>query len=700
MTKHDIVKSTRILLWIPFILLVTRIWRSMSHLVYPGVLSMVLPGGFMIPSGYFIGLYCFACLCIPIIITLMPKHWRISTQIIVIFVLAILGRFLFVPMAVSSDLNRTMWEGNLLIHGVNPYEHPPVKPGGLDLTPDAADPFRTTDDPFYTDIVPVKTSPLYPPLILALAGFAGHISASFSAWRIMVITVDLCVLGLIIIELKQRRLPVRYALIYAVHPLVLTSFAGQGRPEVFLIALVMVSLLAYRRHAYGWMFLCLGLAMQVKYYPVLLLPMLVNRHNWKKFWITPFIAVVPWIPFCTRNCHHIIDRFITYGHSISFNSAIHGLLHYLTGRIQYATVFSELLFLLIWLFILRHLHPARTGSSPLDIMTLTTIILSAYFLFLPSVQPWYLTVLVMLICIRPFFSVVVLSMTISAAYTVDGYLHMTGQWHYPFTARLIVWVPFILFLAFDLRRIVFRHRQELRRTYGQRISVIIPTYNDQKSIRECIASAEDKVFEIIVVDGGSTDATIDMVEESCAQLVIHDQPLTRGGGRGGQIHAGLIEACGDIAVVVHPDTLLVPGQLRTIQEIMALNPEIAGGAMGSEFDVLSVKNELITTANDCRAGFLGLSFGDQVQFFRREWVLASGMFPDIPLMEDVELSIRLKRLGSTVYCWGQAITSSKRWHRKGFNRAMLVIRLTTAWLIHRMLGTPDPVAFFKTYYKK
>ncbi|HPQ40824.1 MAG TPA: glycosyltransferase, partial [bacterium] len=364
------------------------------------------------------------------------------------------------------------------------------------------------------------------------------------------------------------------------------------------------------------------------------------------------------------------------------------------------TIAAFIIFLTILCILVFRMHPSRLRGSPLDIITVSIIVYVSYFLLTPIVYPWYLTLFVLLLALRPMISLALLTLTVSASYTVFGYLHTTGEWHYPVAAQLIVWVPFILFFMLEIRRILFGRRQGLRKPYGQRISIIIPAYNEQHIIRECIEHAADEVLEIIVVDGGSTDSTVDAALDAGARVIVHELPFTEGGGRGGQIHAGLIEAAGDIAVILHAETLLRPGQMRLIKEIMALNPELSGGAIGIEFEQATFRSELMITATDLVSGCFGLTMGGQVQFFRREWVLASGIFPDIPLMEDIELSMRLKSLGPTIYLWESTVSRGYLAKRQSWNRVILIIRLATAWLIHRMLGSPDPVAFFKTYYKK
>jgi len=95
---------------------------------------------------------------------------------------------------------------------------------------------------------------------------------------------------------------------------------------------------------------------------------------------------------------------------------------------------------------------------------------------------------------------------------------------------------------------------------------------------------------------------------------------------------------------------------------------------------------------------LGISFGDQIQFFRRRPAAEAGIFPDIPLMEDVELSIRLHRLGRQVFLFEDAVVSSRRWQSAGRNNFFLIIRLFTSYLVKRLWKKPDTVSMYRRYY--
>lgn len=89
-----------------------------------------------------------------------------------------------------------------------------------------------------------------------------------------------------------------------------------------------------------------------------------------------------------------------------------------------------------------------------------------------------------------------------------------------------------------------------------------------------------------------------------------------------------------------------------------------------------------------------------MQFFRRQPVIDAGIFPALPLMEDVELSLRLHHLGCQTFLFGSALTSPRTWRTQGFGRVFLVLKLMTTYLWQRLWRTPDTLSMYYRYYGK
>jgi rSAM/selenodomain-associated transferase 2 len=223
------------------------------------------------------------------------------------------------------------------------------------------------------------------------------------------------------------------------------------------------------------------------------------------------------------------------------------------------------------------------------------------------------------------------------------------------------------------------------------ISVIMPTWNEADGIVATLSSLQnlrDHSAEIIVVDGGSRDATVKLAQ-TLADLVICE-----GQGRAQQMNAGAHRAKGDILLFLHADTQLPENVYQLILEGLAKNNRSWG-----RFDVrLSGKHPLLRVVEfmmNWRSRLTGIATGDQAIFVRRDWFEAAGGFPIIPLMEDIALCRKLKRRGPPLCLRARVVTSSRRWEQHGIVRTVLLMwRLRLAYA----LGA-DPLQLAGKYYK-
>ncbi len=194
------------------------------------------------------------------------------------------------------------------------------------------------------------------------------------------------------------------------------------------------------------------------------------------------------------------------------------------------------------------------------------------------------------------------------------------------------------------------------------------------------------------MDGGSRDST-EKLARSCGVAVL----VIPGRGRGGQIAAGVQQVTEEIVVVAHADMRFPLDALARIRHHLTDRPACPGGCLGHRFDSPRWVFRLIEWF-DRRRARLGESYGDQAQFFRRELLDQVGGFPDQPIMEDVELSRRLRLLGPPA-CLDQPVTvSPRRFERRG------VWRVAWAnWTFrreYRRHGLARCQAIYQRYYKE
>ncbi len=200
-----------------------------------------------------------------------------------------------------------------------------------------------------------------------------------------------------------------------------------------------------------------------------------------------------------------------------------------------------------------------------------------------------------------------------------------------------------------------------------RLSLILPALDEAESIPAtlaCLQPLRALGHEVILVDGGSTDGTPTLAAPRV------DRVITSPRGRARQMNAGAAQAQGEALVFVHADTHLPEGAGSLISD--ALQHRLWG-----RFDVRIAGRpwvlKVIAALMNGRSRLTGITTGDQAIFVRRDTFAALGGFPDLPLMEDIALSRRLKRLGPPACLRQRVTTSGRRWESQGPWRTILLM---------------------------
>ena len=209
-----------------------------------------------------------------------------------------------------------------------------------------------------------------------------------------------------------------------------------------------------------------------------------------------------------------------------------------------------------------------------------------------------------------------------------------------------------------------------------RISIVIPALNEAAGIAETLRPLQPlraRGHEVILVDGGSADATVE-IARPLADQVIASEP-----GRARQQNAGAEAAGGDVLLFLHADTLLPDDA-----DQLVIDGLMASGRGWGRFDVrLSGRApalRMVGRMMSLRSRATGIATGDQAIFVRRDWFRRAGGFPQIPLMEDVALSAALRRIGPPLCLRERVLTSSRRWEERGvFRTIALMWRLRWAY---------------------
>lgn len=202
-----------------------------------------------------------------------------------------------------------------------------------------------------------------------------------------------------------------------------------------------------------------------------------------------------------------------------------------------------------------------------------------------------------------------------------------------------------------------------------KISIVVPALNEARVIRatlEPLQALRARGHELILVDGGSRDETSRLAEP------LVDRLLHTEAGRARQMNAGARAADGELLWFVHADTR-IPADADDLL-LRAVRTRPAGRAWG-RFDVrLSGAHPLLRVVErsmNLRSRLSGIATGDQGLFVDAALFRESGGFPELPLMEDIEFSRRLKRYGRPLCLRQTLLTSSRRWEDQGVARTIL-----------------------------
>jgi len=201
-----------------------------------------------------------------------------------------------------------------------------------------------------------------------------------------------------------------------------------------------------------------------------------------------------------------------------------------------------------------------------------------------------------------------------------------------------------------------------------KVSIIIPVLNEAGQITDTLKSLEyyrHQGHELIVVDGGSSDDTLAIVEPFA------DTVLSCNAGRAMQMNRGIAAAQGDALLFLHADTRLPDDAISSMIDALE------DGYFWGRFDVRLSGNHfmlrVIERLMNIRSCITGVATGDQAIFVSRESIEIVGEYPQLPLMEDVVFSKRLRSLGWPACLRRQVVTSSRRWEDKGILRTVLLM---------------------------
>jgi rSAM/selenodomain-associated transferase 2 len=222
-----------------------------------------------------------------------------------------------------------------------------------------------------------------------------------------------------------------------------------------------------------------------------------------------------------------------------------------------------------------------------------------------------------------------------------------------------------------------------------KISIIVPVLNEDKILQQTLSTLNlTKNEELIVVDGGSRDRSVEIAQRFTKKIYITER------GRARQMNYGAERAEGDILLFLHADCILPKDAYGLIRKALQSGRYIAG-AFDLKIDHPGVFFRLTEIAANIRSRMLSLVYGDQGLFLKRETFKRIGGFPEIPLMEDIEISEKLREIGKIKFLRPPIRASARRWLKEG--RLYTMVRDVTMAVVY-LIFRPNPERLLR-YYK-
>jgi len=592
---------------------------------------------------------------------------------LLILATAILLRLALLPSPPSDDVNRYLWEGELVLSGENPYSAP------------ADDPQWESRRDIHWDAMNHRDRPTaYPPGIEWIMAATAAIHPSLFSFKILALLGDLTTLLLLFALLRENCAPLRWAGFYAFNPVVLIAFAAEGHFDSLMVAAILAAVLAARKEkASAWLWL--AAAIQIKLVCLILVPLFFTRKSIRSSWLMLPVLIIPTLPFLTA-LPEWISGVRQFADSGDFNAPLFTYLS-ITGldpgvvKILCASAFlvsSAVICIARW-----------RGA---DLLRSALLMLGALLVCSPIVHFWYLTWLLPLVALRPSLAWTTASITI-AGYFLAWHTEATeGWWGYRHGTAALIWLPFVLTAIAQNRFALSKLSLKRNKHFDPEppaLSVIIPVLKPDNSHLPLLTNLRQNLGttpEILIVSSEKSDFA------SSEKIIIAPR------GRGNQIAAGISATSGDWILIAHSDSTPRPGFAQDIRSAIATHPQASLLVLGQRFDKQSVGTLFIEALNELRVIFGGVAFGDQTMLIRRAALKSAGGFPAQPLMEDVEVSMRLATRGNIFYLGREWTISARKWDRNFTHRFFLIIRLVATYQLARVRSRAHAAEVSKRMY--
>ena len=439
------------------------IWSAVT-LISHGCLGT---GGFFydlpneqMPFGRFFILYLLAFIIYLLAVIKISKLSELKRNIFIIFAGSIIFRVILLPGIPihENDIYRYIWDGKVFTSGINPYKYPPIQASIKPASEYQQEDFeklksvRDKDPKSYRRISFKDVPTIYPPFAQAVFAFSTLAApGSILFMKFMFLIFDIGVVFLLYMILKKLGQNPLYVVVYAWNPLVLKEFANSGHLDALAICCVMAAVYLISRGKYLFSSISLGLGVLAKFYPIIFIPFLLIKKQYKAFLVCFAIITAGYLPFLLSDQTGLamFSGLGTYAQAWANNGFIFKLIYSLSSffihnPVMFSKIICGSIFLIIWAFIC---------FDKQELIQKMFWAVTSLFLLSPVGDPWYFCWVIPFLCIYRQFSLIVLSFLLILHYFIFtrdfGILNIGG---FKIDNLLLMqYVPFYIFLIIEKR---------------------------------------------------------------------------------------------------------------------------------------------------------------------------------------------------------------------------------------------------------
>ncbi len=381
-------------------------------------------------------------------ILIIKKKIKIKKYLFfIIIILSIILRIIsfFEEPLLSDDIYRYYFDGKVLSNYINPYGYPPNSEKLLFL-----------QDELSKKVNHRHMNTVYPPLAQTLFFIGYKTGGGLSGIKLILILFDLGIIFLLYLLLKKLKQPVENIMIYIFNPLIIIEFYGSGHTEPAVAFFVLLSIYFYKSNKKFQSLISVFLSSLIKYYGILISPFFFRKIPWKKKLLAISIFLAFFIIFFNKN---MFNSLVFYQRFFEFNRFLYKHFDIIFSK-QISRLICFLIFSSACIYTFFK-YKKNNKDTTYDYLTFTISIFSIYFFTTPTLYPWYITIIIPLLCFHKRLSLILFSGTVFLSYYILYDYKAIKKWQENYIILLVEYLPFIIFLILEF---IFKNKRNNLKT--------------------------------------------------------------------------------------------------------------------------------------------------------------------------------------------------------------------------------------------